>query len=88
MDAFAKFANLFWKEMVERLPPPTASVPSSLACLTQLVLPDTVAWMTACAIDLLLAMTLDFLAETCMSIASSNTWTAKSIASARTLITT
>ena len=78
--------SLLLNPAVDLLLPPTVSVPSSLEMVAMLVLSVLVASMTAAAMEGLEATTLDFLAETSMSMASSRTCTAKSMAWASSLI--
>ena len=82
-----RLQSLFLNPTVDLRLPPTVSVPKSLAMVATLVLSVLVALTTATAMEGLEATTLDFLAETCMSIASSSsTCTAKSLAWASSLI--
>ena len=55
-----KLLSLLRKVFVDRRAPPTVSVPRILACLSPETLPPSVASTMACAMDGLLAMTLDF----------------------------
>ena len=80
-------ASLFLKPAVDLRAPATVSVPRSFATLAMLVQAEWVALTMAAAMEGLDATTLDFLADTVMSMESSSTCTAKSIAWANCLMT-